>query len=117
MDNYLMAERGGVYTFNNGKEDRECIVVSSGRRHKDNIISVLFLTTDRGNISDDVVRFDIVRGEHDDEFWENTRECVRTDLVTYTKRMYLKKKIGQVPESLMKKIDKGIMRSLGLWEE
>ena len=111
MDNYLVAERGGVYTFNNGKEDRECIVVSSGRRYKDNIISVLFLTTDRGNISDDVVRFEFYREDG------VCMTCVRTDLVTYTKRMYLKKKIGQAGESLMKKIDKGIMRSLGLWEE
>lgn len=111
MDTYLEAERGGIYTFNNGKEDRECIVVSSGRRHKDNIISVLFLTTDRGNISDDVVRFDFVN--HEDDVW---RACVRTDLVTYTRRMYLKRKIAQVPESVMNKIDKNIARSLGLWE-
>lgn len=111
MDKYLEAERGGIYTFNNGKEDRECVVVSSGRRHKDNIISVLFLTTDRGNISDDAVRFDFVNSE--DDVW---RACVRTDLVTYTRRMYLKRKIAQVPEKVMDKIDKGIARSLGLWE-
>lgn len=106
MDKYLEAERGGVYVFNNGKEDRRCVVISSGRRHKDNIISVLFFTTDRGNISDDVVRFEI----------DGESVSVRTDLVTYTRRLYLREKIAQVPEDIMNKIDKNIARSLGLWE-
>lgn len=106
MDKYLDAERGGIYIFNNGKDDRECLVVSSGRRHRDNLISVLFLTTDRGNISDDVVRFE--------EAGQNM--SVRTDLVTYTRRLYLKRKVAQVSDDVMYRIDKGIARSLGLWE-
>lgn len=106
-DNLLTAERGGIFVFNNGKEDKLCIVVSSGRRSRDNIISILFFTTDRGNISDDVVRFE----------FNGQIECVRTDLVTYTQRKYLTDKLGVISEDIMKKIDKNIMRSLGLWRD
>jgi len=104
-DNLLVAERGGVYRFNNGGEDKYCVVVSSGRRSKDNIISILFFTTDRGNIADDVVRFE----------FNGTTYCVRTDLITYTQRKYLVEKLAIVSEHLMNKIDTGMLRSLGLF--
>lgn len=104
-DNLLVAERGGVYKFNNGKDDKYCVVVSSGRRSKDNIVSILFFTTDRGNIADDIVRFEF-NGEI---------QCVRTDLVTYTNRKYLIEHIATVTDKLMDKIDTGIKRSLGLF--
>ena len=106
-DNLLTAERGGIYIFDNNSGYKRCLVVSSGRRSRDNIISILFFTTDRGNILDDIVRFE----------FNGQIECVRTDLVTYTQRKYLTDKLGVISEDIMKKIDKNIMRSLGLFND
>lgn len=106
-DKYLTAERGYIYEWENSNNEGHtnyCVVVSSPRRCKDNLISILFLSTDRGVIADDLIR---VRFNHTDY-------VVRTDLVTYTKRAYLKRKVMNVQSNIMEDIDNGIAMSMGL---
>ena len=114
----LMAKRGYVYKWVNPNADGHsnyCVVVSEDHRCTDNIVSILFITTDRGQFERDTVHF-----KFNKQTW-----MVRTDLVTYTKREYLVEKITNVPDSVMKDIDNHIVQSLGLnvrssdipWEE
>ena len=116
MDKFIQAERGHIYNWRNPNKTDEwnehfCVVVSSNRRSRDNIVSILFLSTWRGFIGDDVVPIE----------FGNVKWCVRTDLVTYTPRSYLLEDMGEVSEDAMTKIDMGMLKALGLdspnWEK
>ena len=104
MDSMLRAERGGVYEWESGENKNLCVVVSAPHRNHDRLISILFFSTPRHGMSDDAIYFDFNMQSY----------CVRTDLVTYTCRKYLKQKVGDMSVDIMKTIDENIMHGLGL---
>lgn len=102
---WLQGERGSMYEWlnpNTGKENL-VVVVSDNSRSMDNLISILFMSTFRGNAKD-VVHIRLDKKDY----------AVHCDLVTYTHRSYLARKVGKVSEDTMDKINLRIARSLGL---
>lgn len=101
----LLAKRGYMYeweNFHTGKKNN-CVIVSAEDRSADNLVAILFFSTERHNNKDEVPLK--VGGE---------KGCVRTGLVTYTSRKYLTREIGPVSAEVMKRIDLQMSRDLGL---
>ena len=107
MSTSIKAERGSVYTWINIRGDFHsniCLVVSNNNRSRDKLISILFLSTDRGQTGADCVEVEL----------DGEKYIVHTDLVTYTQRYYLQQKIGEISPETMDVIDDYIADSLGL---
>ena len=110
MTGILTAERGYIYKWENPNTTKDnfnpnyCLVISCPRRRRDKMISVLFLTTDRGDVAEDIVRFKFNHEEY----------VVRCDLVTYTQRPYLKEQMVQFPEYLMEQVNEKLAESMGI---
>lgn len=106
----LGAERGYIYEWSNpdnvNAKNNYCVVVSSNDRSLDNLVSILFISTFR-NSGKDVIAFKL-NGE---------TKCVHADLVTYTARKFLVRKVGKVSKDVMSKIDLRLAQSFGLHRE
>lgn len=103
---HLSAERGYIYEWEYPREPNKynkVLVISNNNRQNDNLVSILFLSTYRGN-GDDVVKVN----------FEHEAYCVHTDLITYTQRAYLTRKLAKVSDKTMGQIDLMMSRSLGL---
>lgn len=103
----VYAEYGCIYEWYKEEGDNilYCVVVSSNVRAMDKIISILFLSPTKGHGAD-VVPVNIA-GE---------KLFAHADLVTYTKREYIHRKMGKVSKDTMKKITTRILVSLNLLE-
>ena len=101
----IFAEYGGIYEWQKDENSDAipCVVVSSNDRGMNNVISILFLRP-YSNPGSDVVAI-ALNGE---------LYGVHADLVTYTYRTYLVRKIGTMPRDTMRKITLRIGTTLNL---
>ena len=108
IENSLIADRGGIYTWSGGVNNPKatfthCLVISDDSRASDAIISVLFLYNGLGKGIDSV-----------DFTVDGVKYHVHAEMVTYTGRNLLSKKVMQLPEDKMNKVDSIMRKGLGL---
>lgn len=98
------AERGYIYEFieKDGTHKNDILVISSEGRKYDKIISILML-------SDNPAGYDVVSVKYN-----GRKRFVHRELVTYCRRDRLGKKLCKVSDKVIREIEDGIIRGLGL---
>lgn len=96
------AERGYIYEFKekDGTIKNDVLVVSSNARSMDKMISIIM-------IGDNPAGHDIVPVEYN-----NKKRYIHSELVTYTVRSRLGKKLYKVPDDSMALVTKSMLRGL-----
>ena len=96
------AERGCIYEFKekDGTIKNDVLVVSSNARSMDKIISIIM-------VGDNPAGHDIVPVTYD-----NRERFIHSELVTYTLRSRLGKKICKIPDTSMSLVTKSMLRGL-----
>lgn len=96
------AERGCIYEFKekDGTIKNDVLVVSSNARSMDKMISIIM-------IGDNPAGHDIVPVKYN-----NRERYIHSELVTYTVRSRLGKKICKIPDKSMNMVTKSMLRGL-----